>query len=88
MGQQFTYIEFRLGMIILVFAMALSFLGVWEIPIPGFVGGNTTQKLQRKEGSSGAFFKGIFTTLWPHLAADRYSAQSSDSCSIKRAIWW
>ncbi len=62
-GQQFTYIQFRLGMIILVFAMALSFLGVWEIPIPGFVGGNTTQKLQRKEGSSGAFFKGIFTTL-------------------------
>ncbi len=26
LGQQFTYIEFRLGMIILVFAMALSFL--------------------------------------------------------------
>ena len=62
-GEQFTYFEFRYGVTLLVFAMALSFLGVWEIPIPGFVGGNTTQKLQRKEGASGAFFKGIFTTI-------------------------
>jgi len=62
-GQQFTYFEFRYGVTLLVFAMALSFLGVWEIPIPGFVGGNSTQKLQRKEGFSGAFFKGIFTTM-------------------------
>lgn len=62
-GEQFTYFSFRFGVTLLVFAMALSFLGVWEIPIPGFVGGTSTQKLQRREGAAGAFFKGIFTTL-------------------------
>jgi len=62
-GEQFTYFGFRYGVTLLVFAMALSFLGVWEIPIPGFVGGNSTQKLQRREGPIGAFSKGIFTTL-------------------------
>ena len=29
---------FNIGMTAFVFMMALSFLGVWEIPIPGFVG--------------------------------------------------
>lgn len=62
-GEQFTYFNFRFAVTLLVFAMALSFLGVWEIPIPGFVGGQSTQKLQRKEGAVGAFFKGIFTTM-------------------------
>jgi suppressor for copper-sensitivity B len=62
-GEQFTYFNFRYAVTLLVFAMALSFLGVWEIPIPGFVGGQSTQKLQRKEGVTGAFFKGIFTTM-------------------------
>jgi suppressor for copper-sensitivity B len=62
-GQQFQFFAFRYGVILLVFALALSFLNVWEIPIPGFVGGKSTQQLQRQEGFSGAFFKGIFTTL-------------------------
>lgn len=62
-GQQFQFFGFRYGVILLVFALALSFLGVWEIPLPGFVGGKSTQELQRQEGFSGAFFKGIFTTL-------------------------
>ena len=47
----------------LVFAMALSFLGVWEIPIPGFVGAGRANRLQAQEGPSGAFFKGVFTTI-------------------------
>jgi len=62
-GQQFQFFGFRYGVILLVFALALSFLSVWEIPLPGFVGGRSTQELQRQEGFSGAFFKGIFTTL-------------------------
>ncbi len=62
-GQQFTYWQFRLGLTLLVFAMALSFLGVWEIPLPGFASGKASQQLQKKEGPAGAFFKGIFTTL-------------------------
>lgn len=62
-GQQFTFFEFRLGLILLVFVMALSFLGIWEIPLPGFASGKASQQLQKKEGPAGAFFKGIFTTL-------------------------
>ncbi|MCA9172898.1 MAG: thioredoxin family protein [Planctomycetales bacterium] len=62
-GQQFTYTWFKVAMTVLVFAMALSFLGVWEIPIPGFAGGGASQQLQDKEGALGAFSKGVFTTL-------------------------
>ena len=62
-GQQFTYTWFKVTMVVVVFAFALSFLGVWEVPIPGFAQGTASDKLQQKEGASGAFFKGIFTTL-------------------------
>ena len=62
-GQQFTLPWFKVTMIGLVFAMALSFLGVWEIPIPGFVGSGQAGKLQVKEGAGGAFFKGVFATI-------------------------
>jgi len=50
-------------MTVLIFVMALSFLGVWEIPIPGFVGSGKAGQLQTREGPSGAFFKGMFTTI-------------------------
>lgn len=62
-GEQFTFTWFKVAMIALVFAMALSFLGVWEIPIPGFVGGSRASALQSQEGVGGAFFKGVFTTV-------------------------
>jgi suppressor for copper-sensitivity B len=62
-GQQFQFFGFRFPVTLFVFALALSFLGVWEIPLPGFVGGKSTQGLQKKEGFAGAFFKGIFTTV-------------------------
>lgn len=62
-GQQFQYVWFQVAMACVVFAMALSFLGVWEIPIPGFAGGQGAQKLQQQEGLLGAFFKGVFTTI-------------------------
>ena len=62
-GQQFTYTGFKVAMVVVVFAFALSFLGVWEVPIPGFAQSSASGKLQQKEGASGAFFKGIFTTL-------------------------
>jgi suppressor for copper-sensitivity B len=62
-GQQFTYNWFKVTMVIVVFAFALSFLGVWEVPIPGFAQTSSSDKLQKQEGLSGAFFKGIFTTL-------------------------
>jgi thiol:disulfide interchange protein len=50
-------------MVVVVFAFALSFLGVWEVPIPGFAQSSASDKLQQQEGPAGAFFKGIFTTL-------------------------
>lgn len=62
-GEQFTSTGFQLAMVFLVFAMGLSFLGVWEIPIPGFAGAGKANDLQAKEGYAGAFFKGIFTTI-------------------------
>lgn len=62
-GQQFTRIEFQVPMAVLIFAMALSFLGVWEIPIPGFAMSSKSGELMEQEGLGGAFFKGILTTL-------------------------
>jgi thiol:disulfide interchange protein len=62
-GELFTLPWFKVSMTALVFVMALSFLGVWEIPIPGFVGAGKAGELQTKEGASGAFFKGIFATV-------------------------
>lgn len=46
-----------------VFAFGLSLIGVWEIPIPGFASSNKASKLAEKEGLSGAFLKGILTTV-------------------------
>lgn len=54
---------FRYVMLGGVFVMGLSFLGVWEIPIPGFASTSTTEGLQEKEGAVGAFSKGVFTTI-------------------------
>ncbi|HTN75016.1 MAG TPA: thioredoxin family protein [Pirellulaceae bacterium] len=62
-GEHFGVTWFQVSVAGIIFAMALSFLGVWEIPLPGFVGGDSTNELQQKEGFSGAFFKGIITTL-------------------------
>jgi len=62
-GQLFQYPAFNVVMAALVFTMALSFLGVWEFPIPGFVGSGRAMELAEQEGSVGAFSKGIVTTL-------------------------
>lgn len=62
-GEQNTNFWFRLTMLILTFAMGLSLFGVWEIPIPGFAGSESSSHLQQQEGLTGAFFKGLFTTI-------------------------
>lgn len=62
-GEQFTILEFKLAMAGLVFAMSLSFLGVWEIPIPGFATSYRSNKLMEREGIVGAFAKGLLTTI-------------------------
>ena len=62
-GHLFKYAGFNVAMATIVFVMALSFLGIWEIPIPGFVGSGKTAQLAEKEGFSGAFLKGVLTTI-------------------------
>ena len=62
-GQQFTYLWFKVFLACLMFAMALSFLGVWEIPIPGFATSSKSSELMEKDGMLGAFFKGGLTTV-------------------------
>ncbi|QEG34993.1 protein-disulfide reductase DsbD family protein [Bythopirellula goksoeyrii] len=62
-GQLFQYPEFNIAMAAVIFAMGLSFLGIWEIPIPGFIGTSKVTEFGRKEGYEGAFAKGTITTL-------------------------
>ena len=62
-GEHFQLFSVRYGLTLLLFALALSYLGVWEIPVPGMAGGQASQDLQSKEGYAGAFFKGVFATI-------------------------
>ena len=62
-GQQFSSMEFRVLITAFMFSLALSFLGVWEIPIPGFAMSKTSTELSNREGYLGAFFKGLITTI-------------------------
>jgi suppressor for copper-sensitivity B len=62
-GEQFQYFSVRLGITIGLFAFALSYFNIWEIPAPGMAGGQKSQELQSREGYTGAFSKGIFATL-------------------------
>lgn len=62
-GGQFQYPWFNVTMAVVVFAMGISFLGIWEIPIPGFVGSGKAADMAQREGLAGAFFTGIITTI-------------------------
>jgi cytochrome c biogenesis protein CcdA len=62
-GEQFNYDSFTIPLLSVVFVMGLSFIGVWEIPLPGFMGTGRAGELAQKEGLGGAFFKGIVTTI-------------------------
>jgi thiol:disulfide interchange protein DsbD len=58
-GEQFSSVSFTVVLTSIVFAFALSFLGVWEIGVPGAVG----QIGGKEEGLAGAFSKGILSTV-------------------------
>ncbi|HEX3724908.1 MAG TPA: thioredoxin family protein [Pirellulales bacterium] len=62
-GQQFSSTSFNVVMVAVVFVMALSFLDVWEIPIPGFVGSGAAVEAAAQGGATGAFFKGVLATV-------------------------
>ena len=61
-GEQFTSSRFNIAMAAIVFAFALSFLGVWELPIPGFIG-TRAGAMQTQEGPLAAFLKGVLSTV-------------------------
>lgn len=60
-GGLFQQTRFNLIMACVVFAMGLSLLGVFEIPVPGMVG--ATAGKQHQEGLLGAVMTGILATL-------------------------
>jgi len=62
-GGQFGSTAFTVTLAAIVFAMSLSLLGVWEIPIPGFFGSGAVQDVAAREGPLGAFLKGAITTV-------------------------
>jgi thiol:disulfide interchange protein len=62
-GGQFGSTAFNVVIASVVFAMALSLLGVWEVPIPGFFGSGSVHKAATQEGPVGAFLKGVVTTV-------------------------
>ena len=59
----FTRAIFQILMSAIVFVMALSLVGVWELQTPSFLGGEKSNKLASQEGGFGAVCKGIITTL-------------------------
>ena len=61
-GEQFTSAGFNIAMIAVVFAFALSFLGIWELPIPGFIG-EKAGHVQSQEGPAGSLLKGVLSTV-------------------------
>jgi suppressor for copper-sensitivity B len=61
-GEQFTSASFNIAMLGIVFAFGLSFLGIWELPIPGFIG-EQAGHVQTREGPMGAFLKGVLSTV-------------------------
>ncbi len=61
-GDLYKNMTFTIVMVSVLFIFALSFVGVWEIPLPGFVG-HSSGAVQKQEGMSAAFLKGVFSTL-------------------------
>ena len=61
-GMQFSDARLLLGLIALVVLFALSMFGVFEITLGG-AAENAIGSLSRREGYSGAFVHGLFTTL-------------------------
>ena len=62
-GSQFQSTPFRITMLALVWASALSLLGIWDMPVLGFATSTRANQLASQKGYVGSFFKGAFTTL-------------------------
>lgn len=62
-GEQFGNATFNIVMASIVFVMALSLFGLWEIPVPEAVGRSASHSAVTREGPLGAYLKGVLTTL-------------------------
>lgn len=62
-GDQLRSSGFNVTLAAVVFTFGLSMLGLWEIPIPGFIGSGKGAELAQREGAAGAFCKGLLTTI-------------------------
>ena len=62
-GEQFQSASFNIALTAILFVFALSFLGVWEIPLPGFVSSGKATQAAAQEGYAGAFVKGALSTV-------------------------
>ena len=80
---------FTITLTAVVFVMALSFMGVWEVPLPTFLGRGKAGELAAQEGAVGAFFKGGLTTFlatpcsapsWPRPGLGRRPTSLADLC--------
>jgi len=63
LGEIFQKPGFNVVLAAVIFAMALSFLGIWEVPIPGFAASGGMSRLAEREGVAGALAKGVLTTI-------------------------
>jgi len=62
-GEQFSSTTFNLVLLCVVFVFGLALLGVWEVPIPGFIGSGAAVDAADREGRLGAYCKGALTTV-------------------------
>jgi thiol:disulfide interchange protein len=63
-GEQFSIPEFQIIVTLFLFAMVLSLLGVWEIPLPGAIGSGEVIGNEKSGSLASAFVKGFMTTIY------------------------
>jgi suppressor for copper-sensitivity B len=85
-GGQFGSAGFNIALIAIVYAMALSLLGLWEIPIPGFVGAGAAINYAEREGPTAAFLKGVLTTVLATPCTGPFMA-SALAWAVKQPAW-
>ena len=89
-GQQFQYFSVRLAVTLGLFAFALSYFNIWEIPVPGMASGKASQELQSQEGLTGAFQQGRLrhavgnALQWPDVGRHFWSNDrfAGNSCRV------
>ena len=70
-GRLFQFSAFNVALAVVVFVMGLSFLGVWEIPIPGFVGSGKSAEISAREGAAALSPRELLPPSSPRLAPGR-----------------